>query len=70
MFDLLFYRQTLRISRTEHMTNEVVFRKETRSCPKILKTSKAGLIGHTLHCNSLLSRIIEGAVEERATATG
>lgn len=70
MFDLRFYGQTLKISRTEHMTNEVVFRKETRSCLKILKTSKVELIGHTLHCNSLLSRIIEGAVDGKATATG
>ncbi|KAF0753996.1 Uncharacterized protein FWK35_00020374 [Aphis craccivora] len=48
-----------------HITNEEVYRRvgETRSFLKTLKTRRVKLIGHILRQNSLLSRIIEGAIE-------
>jgi hypothetical protein len=64
-FETWCYRRLLRISWTEHITNEEVYRRvrKTRSFLKTLKTRKAKLIGHILRQNSLLSRIIEGAIE-------
>uniref|UniRef100_A0A2S2QZ71 RNA-directed DNA polymerase n=1 Tax=Sipha flava TaxID=143950 RepID=A0A2S2QZ71_9HEMI len=64
-FETWCYRRPLRISWTEHVSNEEVYRKsgEIRSFLKTLKTRRANLIGHVLRHNSQLSRIIECATE-------
>lgn len=57
-------KDNLRISWTEQITNEEVYLRagETKSFLKTLRT-RTNLIGHILCHNSLLSRIIEGAIE-------
>jgi len=64
-FETWCYRRLLRISWTEHIRNEEVYRRagEISSFLKTLGTRRANLIGHVLRHNSLLSRIIEGAIE-------
>jgi len=64
-FETWCYRRLLRISWTKHITIEEVYRRvgETRSFLKTLKTRRAKLIGNILRQNSLLSRIIESAIE-------
>lgn len=68
----MVYKRFLRISWTKHITNEEIYQKtgETRSFLKTLKTRRAMLIGHMLRHDSLLSRIIEGALRGRSEEYG
>jgi len=51
---------------TEHITNEEVFRSvgEAKNFLKTLKTRRTKLIGHIIHHNSFLSKIMKSAIEE------
>lgn len=64
-FETWCYRRLREVSWIDHITNEEVYRRagETRSFPKTIKAIRAKLIGYILNHDSLLSRIIENAIE-------
>ena len=61
-----------KISGTYRVGNEEVLQaaKEEMNILHILKRKKCNWVGHILHWNCLLKRVIEGKVEERIKAPG
>jgi hypothetical protein len=66
------WRRMEKISWTDHVTNEdVLLRvKEQRNIPHEIRKRKANWIGHILHRNSLLQRVIEGKIKGGIEVTG
>jgi hypothetical protein len=60
-----------KISWTDHVRNEVLIRvKEQRNILHEIRKRKANWIGHILHRNCLLQRVIEGKIKGRIEVTG
>jgi len=64
-FEMWCWRRMDKISWTDHVRNEeVLFRvNEQRNILHEIRKRKTNLVGHTLHRNCLLKRVIEGKIK-------
>ena len=63
-FETRCWRRMEKICWTDHVRNEVLLRvKEQRNIPHEVSKRKANWIGHILHRNCLLQRVIEGEIK-------
>ena len=70
-FEMWCWRRVEKISWTDHVRNEVLIRvKEQRNILHEIRKRKANWIGHILHRNCLLQRVIEGKIKGRIEVTG
>jgi hypothetical protein len=71
-FEMWCWRRMEKISWTDRVRNEEVFRrvKEDRNIINTIKMRKANWIGHILCRNFLLKHVIEGKIEGRIEMTG
>ena len=64
-FQVWCYRRMEKVSWTDHVRNEVLFRvKEQRNILHEISKRKANWIGHILRRNCLLHPVIEGKIKE------
>jgi hypothetical protein len=70
-FEMWCWRRMEKISWTDHVRNEdVLLRfKEQRNILHEMRKRKANWIGHILHRNCLLQRVIEGKIQGRIEVT-
>jgi hypothetical protein len=65
-FEMWCWRRMEKISLTDHVRNEVLFRvNEQRNIQHEISKQKANWIGHILHRDCLLKQVIEGKVKGR-----
>jgi hypothetical protein len=70
-FEMCCWRRMEKISWTDHVRNEVLFRvKEQRNILHEIRKRKANWIGHILRRNCLLQRVIEGRIKGGMEVTG
>jgi hypothetical protein len=71
-FEMWCWRRMEKISWTDHVRNEdVLLRvKEQRNILHEIRKQKANWIGHILHRNCLLQRVIEGKIQGGIEVTG
>jgi hypothetical protein len=71
-FEMWCWRRMEKISGTDHVRNEdVLLRvKEQRNILHEIRKRKANWIGHILHINCLLQRVIEGKIQGGIEVTG
>jgi hypothetical protein len=71
-FEMRCWRRMEKISWTDHVRNEDVLLsvKEQRSILHEMRKRKAKWIGHILHRNCLLQRVIEGKIKGEIAVTG
>ena len=70
-FEVWCWRRMEKISWTDHVRNEVLFRvNEQRNILHEIRKRKANWIGHILRRNCLLQRVIEGKIQGAIEVTG
>ena len=71
-FEMWCWRRMEKISWTDHVRNEEVLLrvKEQRNILHEIRQRKANCIGHILHRNCLLQRVIQGKIKEVMEVTG